>query len=287
MGFQFNIHVGGVRRKWKFGNLLIAVSQTLDDLIFIDGIGNGLTHPQVIQRRTAGIQSDVTGPGGQIRHLTSHAGKGGCLLIFFISQEGAAVDHVDLASLKCLDAGGGIGNVFDNDLIPIRCISPVVLITDEAGVLAGHIFIIDIGAGAGYAADRLEIPLNQQTGGADRHNIVPAEVIEIGKVRMSVVDYQSGIIHSLHALNIRYRFQRVEAGVRLLVLQICLHRLGVTGRPIMEGHAGAEIKGQGATIIRELPALRQPGNNLAIFIIDQIFIDQHIGTHVRITHVER
>ena len=101
------------------------------------------------------------------------------------------------------------------------------------------------------------------------------------------MNHQSSIVHDLHALNIRYRFQRVEAGVGLLVLQICLHRLGITGRPIMEGHTRTEIKSQCATIIGELPTLRQTGDNLAIFIIDQIFIDQHISTHVRVTHVER
>ena len=219
-------------------------------------------------------------------HLSVNPIHSESLVVFPIGQKCSSVDHVDLTGLESLKAGCRVRDILDNDFIPIRCFSPVVLIADKSGVLTSHILVIDVRACACHAGNRLEITGDNVLRCAHGIYIRPAKILKIGIERMVIMERNGIIINDFNLLNIRNALQTVKGRVRLLMFQIGLDRLRIERFSIVESNALAQVESKLCLVIVILPAFCQSGDNLTIVKVHQVFIHQFGGAIERIIHIK-
>ena len=273
-GFQFYISIGRITSNNHICRRLITIRSSLGQFFFIDGVSHSLPHPEVRHIGTGGIGSDNLHTGVLIRHLASNTVHGKGLVVFLITQQTGTVDHVNLAGLERLQAGGGVRNVLDDDLVPIGLFTPVVLVADKAGVLAGHILVIDIGTSTSHTGNGLEIIRNNELRRAHGAHIRPAEVLQIGIEGVVIVECDGVVIDDLHFRNIGDALQRVERRIGLLMFQVSLDRLGVKRLSIVEGNSLPQMEGELCLVIIVFPAFGQAGDNFSVVKVHQILIHQ-------------
>ena len=198
---QLHIRIGDAVGEQVVGGSFLAIGQPFGKGFLVDGVGYGFAHFQIGQN-AGGVEHQVAGLGVALRHRAGDIGEGGGLLIVIPSQKCAAVDQVDLTALERLKPGGGVGNVLDNDFIIVGLFSPVVLVADKADIITVHDLLIHIGAGAYHAIHGLVVPLLQYSGRYQNHNLRIAEVHQIGKVGIGIVECHRVLVHDLNFLGV-------------------------------------------------------------------------------------
>ena len=94
------------------------------------------------------------------------------------------------------------------------------------------------------------------------------------------------LIHDLNALHLGHGGDVAEIGIGVCKLKICLDCLCIERRPIVERDALFQMEGQSSSVIGKLPALRQAGDDLPIFIVNKALIAQLCADIVLHIHVE-
>ena len=69
-------------------------------------------------------------------------------------------------------------------------------------------------------------------------------------------------------------------------LKVCLDRLRIERRSIVEGDPFLQMKSQSLSVIGKLPAFRQAGDDLPILIVNKAFIAEFCADVVLHIHVE-
>ena len=77
------------------------------------------------------------------------------------------------------------------------------------------------------------------------------------------------LVHNLNALHIGDGGDVAEIGIGVRKLKVCLDRLRIERRPVVESDSLLQMESQGLSAIGELPALRQTGNDLPVLIVDK------------------
>ena len=267
------------------GGSFLAVGQSFGEGFLVDGVGHGLAHLQVGQN-AGGIKYQVAGLGVALRHRAGNIGEGSSLLVVVPGQKCTAVDQVDLPVLECLKPGRGIWDVLDNDFIIVGLLSPVVFVADKADIVAVHDLLIHIGAGTHHAIHRLVVPFLQYSRRYQDHNLRIAEIHQIGKVGIGIVESHRVLVHNLNALHIGNGGDVTEIGIGVRKFKVCLDRLRIERRSIVESDSLLQMESQGLSAIGKLPALRQAGDDLPIFIVNKALIAQLCADIVLHIHVE-
>ena len=187
--------------------------------------------------------------------------------------------------MECLQPGRGVWDVLYNDFIIVRLLSPIVLVTDKADIIAVHNLLIHIGAGAHHAVHGLIVPLLQYDGRHQDHSFRIAEVHQIGKVGRGIVESHRVLVHDLNALHIRHSGNIAEIRIRVCKVKICFDRLRIERRTIVERDALFQMEGQSRSVVRKFPALRQTGDDLPVFIVDKALIAELCTDVVLHVHV--
>jgi len=94
------------------------------------------------------------------------------------------------------------------------------------------------------------------------------------------------LIHDLNALHLGHGGDVAEIGIGVCKLKICLDCLCIERRPIVERDALFQMEGQSSSVIGKLPALRQAGDDLPVFIVDKALITELCADIVLHIHVE-
>ena len=94
------------------------------------------------------------------------------------------------------------------------------------------------------------------------------------------------LVHNLNALHIGDGGDVAEIGIGVRKLKVCLDRLRIERRPVVESDSLLQMESQGLSAIGELPALRQTGNDLPVLIVDKALIAQLCADIVLHIHVE-
>ena len=94
------------------------------------------------------------------------------------------------------------------------------------------------------------------------------------------------LVHNLNALHIGNGGDVTEIGIGVRKFKVCLDRLRIERRSIVKSDSLLQMESQGLSAIGKLPALRQAGDDLPIFIVNKALIAQLCADIVLHIHVE-
>ena len=94
------------------------------------------------------------------------------------------------------------------------------------------------------------------------------------------------LVHDFNALQLGRSGDIAEIRIGVRKFKVCLDRLRIERRPIVESDSLLQMESQGLSAIGKLPALRQAGDDLPIFIVNKALIAQLCADIVLHIHVE-
>ena len=250
----------GVRRLGQ------AVVRPVDDRLLVDGVGDGLTDPDVLQRRVA--VTDATGAGvhGQLVEaalLALHDLDVRVLLEALDAARGDVVGGVDLALFQRGDHGVGVGEHPEDDPVDRRLAAPVVGVGLHGPVLAPA----QLGQGVGAGADAVGRLVGPELVGGDVLVDVLGDDVDVHGGQLGVRhrrgDLEGHVVDG-RGVEVLGRGEVVEPLLVPGPVDRVGDVLGGEGLTVGPLEAFAEVVGVGEAVVGGLPRLGQAGDGLEV-----------------------